>query len=178
MLYRETATLIEIFCGICKCCAWTKCKLSCVDLGCAYANQWALKYCGIVSEFAWKVNRRNVWTAGVSAAAIVASRMRWEVDQDGVAVVADIFLGPSLRKRGGVGGSRNIVRYRVNTISRVLSLHQPTGSIHSVSGRINTTEIITSILIHIFSFVCILCSLGLVIVMLLTNYIILNTADV
>ena len=86
MLYRETATFIERFCGICKCCAWTKCKLSCVDLGGAYANHLALKYCSFVSEFAWKVNRRNVWTAGVSAAGILGSRMRWEDDQDGVAV--------------------------------------------------------------------------------------------
>lgn len=78
--------------------------------------------------------------------------------------------------RGGVGASRNIIRYRVNTIYRVLSLHQPTRSICCVSGRINTTEIITSIQIHIFSVVYILCSLGLVVVLLLTNDI-LNTAD-
>jgi hypothetical protein len=59
-----------------------------------------LKYCGIVSEFAWKVNRRNVWTAGVSATGIVGSRMRWEVDQDGVAVVTGIFLAAFIAKTG------------------------------------------------------------------------------
>jgi hypothetical protein len=108
------------------------------------------------------------------------SRMRWEVDQVGVAVVAGIFLVTFVTKTGcglGWGGSRNIVRYRVNTIFIVLSLHQSTRSICRVSGRMNTTEIITSIQIHIFSVVCILCSLGLVVVVLLTNYIILNTTD-
>jgi len=104
LLCRETATVIERFCGICKCCACAKCKLSCVDLGGACANHWALKYCGIICEFAWKVNRRNVWTAGVPAAGIVGSRMRWEGDQDGVAVVAGIFLAAFTAKTGcGVG---------------------------------------------------------------------------
>jgi hypothetical protein len=51
------------------------------------------------------VNRRNVWTAGVSAAGIVVSRMRWEVDQVGVAVVAGIFLAAFIAKTGcGWGG--------------------------------------------------------------------------
>ena len=75
--------------------------------------------------------------------------------------------------RGGVGASRNIYRYHVNMIYRVMSLHQPTLSICCVSGRINTTEIITFSQIHIFNIVCILCSLGLV-VMLFTDYGILN----
>ena len=82
--------------------------------------------------------------------------MRWEVDQDGVAVMAGIFLAAFIAKTGCVvrwgGGSRNIVRYRVNTICRVLSLHQPTRSISCVSGCINTTEIITSIYVVLFVF--------------------------
>ena len=98
VLYRETATVIERFCRICKCSASTKCKLSSVDFGVVYANHWALKYCGNVSEFSWEVNRRNVWTAGVSAAEIVGSRMRWEVDQGGVSVVAGIFMAAFIAK--------------------------------------------------------------------------------
>jgi hypothetical protein len=47
-------------------------------------------------------------------------------------------------------GSRNIVRYRVLTISSVLYLHQPTRSICCVSGRVNTTEIITSIQTYLY----------------------------
>lgn len=176
MLYREIATVIERFCGICKCSACTQCKLSSVDLGGLYANHWALKYCAIISEFACEVNRRNVWTVGVSAAEIVGSRMRWEVDQNGVAVVAGIFLAAFIAKMGAWWGG-GITKHHWVQCEYNLSLHQPTRSICCVSGRINTTEIITSIQIHIFNVVCILCSLGLVVVMLLTNYIILNTAD-